>query len=61
MKRGKVDAGQLKRCPTLVVPVEGVFYQANANYTGEDEVAYEVKRTNGPPQSMMVKINVSGE
>jgi len=43
------------------VPVEGVFYQANANYVGEDEVVYEVKRSNGPPQSMMVKINVSGE
>jgi len=58
VKRGKVDAGQLKRCPTLEVPVEGVFYQANANYTGEDEVAYEVKRSDGPAQSMTVKITV---
>jgi hypothetical protein len=58
VKRGKVGAGQLKRCPTLEVPVEGVFYQANANYTGDDEVAYEVKRSDGPAQSMTVKITV---
>ena len=58
VKRGKVDAGQLKRCPALEVPVESVFYQANANYTGEDEVAYEVKRSDGPAQSMTVKITV---
>ena len=58
LERGKVGAGQLKRCPTLEVPVEGVFYQANANYTGDDEVAYEVKRSDGPAQSMTVKITV---
>ena len=61
VKQGKVEAGRLKRCPKLEVPVEGVFYQANANYTGEDEVAYEVKRAGGPVQAMTVKINVGAQ
>jgi hypothetical protein len=61
VRQGKVKAGQLKRCPNLDVPVEGVFYQANASYTGEDEVAYEVKRAGGPVQSMTVKINVGAQ
>ena len=61
VKRGKVKAGQLKRCPKLEAPVEAVFYQASANYTGEDEVAYQVERADRPALSMTVKINVAAQ
>ncbi|HEX8165680.1 MAG TPA: 4-aminobutyrate aminotransferase [Beijerinckiaceae bacterium] len=61
VRQGKVEAGRLKRCPKLEVPVEGVFYQANANYTGEDEVAYEVRRAGAPVQALTVKITVGAQ
>ncbi len=44
IRSGKTKAGSLKRCPTLEVPIQGVFYQANGSATGTDEVVYEIKR-----------------
>ena len=61
VKRGKVKAGQLKRCLKLEAPVEGVFYQASANYTGEDEVAYQVEPADRPALLITVKINVAAQ
>jgi hypothetical protein len=59
VKSGSVKPGTLARCPKLEVPVQGVFYESNAKFTGTDEVAYEVKHTDGKTQSLSVKINVS--
>jgi hypothetical protein len=61
VRSGKTKAGALKRCPKLEVPAQGVYYQANANYTGTDEVAYEVKRGDRPTQSVTVKITVGAQ
>ncbi|HEX8666148.1 MAG TPA: 4-aminobutyrate aminotransferase [Beijerinckiaceae bacterium] len=58
VRQGKNKAGLLKRCPNLEVPVQGVFYQANAGYTGSDEVAYTVVRAGQATQSTTVKITV---
>ncbi len=58
IRNGKTKAGSLKRCPTLEVPVRGVFYQANANATGTDEVVYEIKRANGSTQTITAKIEI---
>ena len=58
VKAGKVKPGTLARCPKLEVPVQGVFYQSNPRFTGADEIAYEVKHTDGRVQSLSVKINV---
>jgi len=41
--------------------VEGVFYQASANYTGEDEVAYQVEPADRPALLITVKINVAAQ
>ena len=41
--------------------MEAVFYQASANYTGEDEVAYQVERADRPALSITVKINVAAQ
>jgi hypothetical protein len=59
VKSGSVKPGSLARCPKLEVPVQRVFYQSNPKFTGADEVAYEVKHTDGKVQSLSVKINVS--
>jgi hypothetical protein len=58
IRSGKTKAGSLKRCPTLEVPVRGVFYQANPNATGSDEVVYEIKRANGSTQTITAKIEI---
>jgi hypothetical protein len=61
VSHGKTKAGALPRCPKLEVPAQGVFYQANPRYTGVDEVAYEVKRSDRPTQSVTVKITVGAQ
>ena len=58
IRSGKTKAGSLKRCPTLEVPVRGVFNQANPNATGTDEVVYEIKRANGSTQTITAKIEI---
>ena len=61
VRQGKSKAGSLKRCPSLEVPVQGVFYQANAGYAGSDEVAYTVVRAGQATQSVTVKITVGAQ
>jgi hypothetical protein len=58
VKSGSVKPGALARCPKLEVPVQGVFYESNPRFTGADEVAYEVRHTDGKVQSLNVKISV---
>ena len=61
VRQGKNKAGLLKRCPSLEVPVEGVFYQASAGYTGCDEAAYTVVRAGQATQAITVKITVGAQ
>jgi hypothetical protein len=58
IRSGKTKAGSLARCPTLEVPAEGVFYQAAANYSGIDEVVYQVTRADGRNQLVTIRISV---
>ena len=61
VRQGKSKAGSLKRCPSLEVPIQGVFYQANAGYAGSDEVAYTVVRGGRATQAITVKITVGAQ
>ena len=61
VRQGKSKAGSLKRCPNLEVPIQGVFYQANAGYAGSDEVAYTVVRAGQATQAVTVKITVAAQ
>ena len=58
IRDGNMKAGSLKRCPDLRVPVRGVFYIANPSFSGTDEAAYEVKRSDGRTQSITIRIEV---
>jgi hypothetical protein len=55
---GKVKPGTLARCPNLEVPVQSVLYQSNPRYAGADEVAYEVKHSDGRVQRLNFRIAV---
>jgi hypothetical protein len=59
VRSGETPAGQLKRCPGLKVPVQGVFYQAKAGFSGGDEVVFEIRRPDGKVQTHSVKITVA--
>ncbi len=61
IKSGKTKAGALARCPTLEVPAQGIFYQANPKFTGTDQVAYTVKNAEGRTQSFTLKNNVNAQ
>ena len=61
VRQGKSKAGSLKRCPSLEVPIQGVFYQANGGYAGSDEVAYTIVRAGQATQSITVKITVGAQ
>jgi hypothetical protein len=58
VRAGDTPAGALKRCPGLKVPVQGVFYEAKAGFTGSDEVSFEIVR-DGKTESQTVRINVT--
>jgi hypothetical protein len=45
VRSGETPAGQLKRCPGLKVPVQGVFYQAKAGFSvGQDHRRGQARR-----------------
>lgn len=58
VRGGKVKTKPTNRCPNVEVPVQAVLYQGGANYTGPDEVVYEVRSQGGKVQTHTVKINV---
>jgi hypothetical protein len=58
IRSGKTKAGSLARCPNLEVPAEGVFYQPAGNFSGVDEVVYQVTRADGRNQLVTVRISV---
>jgi len=59
IRSGKTKAGALKRCPSLEVPAQGVFYVPGQKAAGADEVVYEVRRADGKTQTVTVKITIS--
>jgi hypothetical protein len=60
IRSGKTKPGSLARCPNLEVAAEGVFYQAAPNFSGSDEVVYQVTRSDGRNQLVTIKIAVRG-
>ena len=59
LKKGKLKTPASFRCPNVETPVEAVFYQPKANFTGEDEVVYETKSADGAVERFTVKITVT--
>lgn len=57
VKRGKVRAGTIRRCPDLSAPVQAAFYQAKTNFVGTDEVVLSVK-VNGQVRKYTIAINI---
>jgi hypothetical protein len=56
--RGPILAGC--RFLNLEVEAEGLFYQAAPNFSGSDEVVYQVTRSDGRNQLVTIKIAVRG-
>lgn len=59
IKTGKTRTPASFRCPNVETPVQALFYQPNGKFTGQDEVAYETKGTDGATENFTVKINVT--
>ncbi|WP_426214416.1 VCBS domain-containing protein [Methylobacterium sp. NFXW15] len=57
-KVGKLKTPASYRCPNKEAAVQALFYQANAGYTGSDEVTFEVKSSDGSVQTQNIKITV---
>lgn len=47
------------RCPDVKVPIQAVLYQGKLNYTGPDEVIFEVRSPAGKVQQHVIKITVA--
>jgi hypothetical protein len=60
VRSGTLKAGRITRCPKLEAKAQGVFYRANPQYTGTDEVSYEVRSASGKVEAHTVRINVTG-
>ena len=58
VRNGTLKVGRITRCPNLAPKAQGVFYRANPNYTGPDEVSYEVRSSSGKVEAHTVKITV---
>jgi hypothetical protein len=59
VRSGTLKAGRITRCPKLEAKAQGVFYRASPQYTGTDEVSYEVRSASGKVESHTVRINVT--
>ncbi|MFC6744245.1 Ig-like domain-containing protein [Methylobacterium persicinum] len=59
-KVGKLKTPASYRCPNKEAAVQALFYQANAGYSGQDEVTFEVKSSDGQVQTQTIKITVGG-
>jgi hypothetical protein len=55
---GKLKTPSTYRCPNVDTEVQAVFYQANPRYAGPDEVAFEIKASDGSLQRFTIKITV---
>jgi VCBS repeat-containing protein len=59
-KVGKLKTPASYRCPNKEAAVQALFYQANAGFTGTDDVTFEVKTSDGQVQTQTIKITVGG-
>ncbi|WP_336488517.1 4-aminobutyrate aminotransferase [Methylobacterium nigriterrae] len=57
-RTGKQKTPASYRCPNKEVAVQALFYQSNANFTGADEVTFEIKNADGQVQTQNIKITV---
>ena len=58
VRSGTLKAGRIARCPSLAAKAQGVFYKANPNFKGSDQVGYEVRSASGKVESHFVTIVV---
>lgn len=59
-KVGKLKTPASYRCPNKEAAVQALFYQANAGFSGQDEVTFEVKSSDGEVKTQTIKITVGG-
>lgn len=59
VRSGKAKTPAAFRCPNVETPVQGLFYQPRANFTGTDEVSYETRSSDGASETFTVKITVA--
>ncbi|WP_132249485.1 4-aminobutyrate aminotransferase [Methylobacterium segetis] len=57
-KTGKQKTPASFRCPNKDVSVQALFYQAKSNFTGSDEVTFEIKNSDGQVQTQNIRITV---
>ena len=58
VRRGMLTTDKVAGCPKLKLPVQVVFYLANAGYQGPDHVLYEVTAEGGEDNTFDITINV---
>ncbi|MDB5558966.1 MAG: 4-aminobutyrate aminotransferase [Enterovirga sp.] len=59
VRSGKIKTPASFRCPNVETPVQGLFYQSKANFSGPDEVSYETRTPEGATETYTVKITVT--
>ena len=59
IENGKMKTPADYRCPNVETAVQAVFYQSKPKYVGPDEIALQVKTTEGATQTINLKIAVS--
>ncbi|KQT46628.1 4-aminobutyrate aminotransferase [Methylobacterium sp. Leaf456] len=57
-KGGKLKTPAKYRCPNKDAEAQGIFYQANAGYTGSDTVVVEIKNSDGEIEKRDIRITV---
>ena len=61
VRGGKLKTPASFRCPNVETPIQALFYTANKNFQGTDEISYETKNTEGGTETFTVKINVGNK
>src|SRR5215218_6033430 len=56
---GNARAPQFRECRNVDAPARIVFYQSNPGYSGEDKVAYELKKADGMTEIQNITISVT--
>lgn len=59
VRSGKGKTPASFRCPNVDTPLQGLFYQSKANFSGSDEVTYETRTPDGVTETYIVKITVT--
>ena len=58
VRRGRAKTNESARCANIEVPMQAIYYQANANFAGEEELSFEVKSASGKVVIHNLKVNV---